>query len=481
MAPQLKEIEETIWNVRTADLPKSKAVPISLERVLVLTSKNFVKNKCALRASSLTFLTLMSIVPVVALILGIARGFAFEEKIRDKLRESFIGQEQVADWILSFADKTLKVAAGGVITGVGVAMLFFTALKLLANIENSFNDIWGIKQGRSLLRKLSDYITLLLLCPLFAVALIGLSALGLTRIESIIGIPGKGLIVNLIRYVSPFVLAWTMFFFLYLFIPNTRVKPKAACVGAIFTGTLFIVIQYIYMVLQTILTGYNAIYGSFAAMPFFLLWLQASWTVILLGAQLAFAVQNVNYYEFYPGDQPLSMHYRSICAVRIMRLLGEAFNKRVGAVTVTNISTTLEIPIRIARTVLYDLMAAGLVIEVVNDRQKDDAFVIKVPPDDFIPTTILERLSNTGDSGYKSESEESLEAESLITSLWSAANRDSANTPLVTFTRPFEERDEETPVQTAVPKSAPATPAAPATASASKPATAASAAKKAKS
>ena len=468
MAPQLKEIEETIWNVRTADLPKSKAVPISLERVLVLTSKNFIKNKCALRASSLTFLTLMSIVPVVALILGIARGFAFEEKIRGKLRESFMGQEQVADWILSFADKTLKVAAGGVITGVGVAMLFFTALKLLANIENSFNDIWGIKQGRSLLRKLSDYITLLLLCPLFAVALIGFSALGVTRIEHLIGLPGKGLLLNLIRYVSPFLLAWTMFFFLYLFIPNTRVKPKAALAGAVLTGTLFIIIQYIYMILQTILTSYNAIYGSFAAMPFFLLWLQASWTVILLGAQLAFAVQNVNYYEFYPGEQPLSMHYRSVCAIRIMRLLGQAFNDRNGAVTVTNISSTLEIPSRVTRTVLYDLMAAGLVIEVVNDRQRDDAFVIKVPPEDFIPTTILERLSNIGDSGYKSESDEAVKAESMVSALWSAASGDAANAPLVTFTRKFEETDGK-PADPAA-KPAPATSATATAPAASKPA-----------
>ena len=190
---QLKEFEQNVWNVRTADLPKSKAVPLAIERVLLLTSKNFVKNKCALRASSLTFLTLMSVVPLVALLLGIARGFNFEEILRNKLVESFVGQEEVAEWILSFADTTLKVAAGGVITGIGVGMLFFTALKLLANIESSFNDIWGIKQGRSILRKLSDYITLLLLCPVFAVLLLGLNTFGMARIEGVQWLPEKAI------------------------------------------------------------------------------------------------------------------------------------------------------------------------------------------------------------------------------------------------------------------------------------------------
>lgn len=427
----LQEFEQNVWNVRTADLPKGKAATLSFERILLLTSKNFVKNKCALRASSLTFLTLMSIVPVVALILGISRGFNFEEKIREKLIQSFVGQEQVAEWIISFADSTLKVASGGVITGIGVAMLFFTALKLLANVESSFNDIWGIKQGRPLLRKLSDYITLLLLCPVCAVALIGISTIGIARIKGVMGIPGKGYLLIAIQYVSPFLLAWVIFFFLYLFIPNTRVRPKAAFAGAVLTGTLFIFIQYIYMFLQTILTGYNAIYGSFAALPFFLLWLQASWTVILLGAQLAFAVQNVNYYEYYPGDQPLCMHYRSICAIRIMKILGDAFNNRTGAVNVTDISDQLEIPIRITRAVLYDLIAAGLVIEVTNDRRHDDAFMTKVPLGDFIPTTILERLSKIGDSGYKSDSKEAAEAEKMIASLWKAAGRDPANVPLI--------------------------------------------------
>lgn len=445
-AAPLKQIEQKVWNVRTADLPKSKAVPLALERVLLLTGKNFVKNKCALRASSLTFLTLMSVVPLVALLLGIARGFNFEEMLREKLIESFVGQEQVAEWILSFADTTLKVAAGGIITGIGVAMLFFTALKLLANIESSFNDIWGIKQGRSILRKLSDYITLLLLCPVFAVLLLGLNTFGMASIEGVKWLPGKGYLLNAIRYVSPFVLAWVMFFFLYLFIPNTRVKAKAAFAGAILTGTLLIVTQYIYMFLQTILTSYNAVYGSFAALPFFLLWLQASWTVILLGAQFSFAVQNVNYYEYYPGDQPLCMHYRSICALRIMKLLGDSFNNRTGAVTASDLSGELEIPIRIARAVLDDLITAGLVIAVTSDRRRDDAFMTKVPLGDFIPTTILERLSNIGDSGYRSEN--AAEAEQLMSSLWTAAKNDPANAQLVTFT-PEAQLEAEKTVSTA--------------------------------
>jgi membrane protein len=263
----------------------------------------------------------------------------------------------------------------------------------------------------------------------------------MARIDGINWLPGKSYLLNAISYVSPFVLSWVMFFFLYLFIPNTRVKPKAAIWGAILTGTLLIITQYIYMFLQTILTSYNKVYGSFAALPFFLLWLQATWTVILLGAQFSFAVQNVNYYEYYPGDQPLCLHYRSICAIRIMKLLGEAFNNRTGAVTITEISGKLEIPIRIARAVLNDLIAAGLAIEVTNDRRHDDAFVTKVPLGDFIPTKILGRLSHVGDSGYCAA--DAAETEELLMSLWSAAGEAPANAPLVAFT-PEDEQAAET-------------------------------------
>ena len=126
------------------------------------------------------------------------------------------------------------------------------------------------------------------------------------------------------------------------------------------------------------------------------------------------------------------MHYRSICALRIMKLLGEAFNNRTGAVTITDISGKLEIPIRIARAVLNDLITAGLVIEVTFDRRRDDAFMTKVPLGDFIPTTILERLSNIGDSGYRSEN--AADAEKLLADLWESAKKDPANTQLVTFT-----------------------------------------------
>ena len=429
---KLEAFEQKVWTTHLPTDSKLKNIVISIERVLLLTSRNFLKNKCALRASSLTFFTLMSIVPVVALILAFSRGFNFEEKLREKLIESFVGQEQVAEWILSFADTTLKVAAGGVIAGIGVVMLLFTALKLLANIESSFNDIWGAKRGRDLARKLSDYITLLLLCPIFAVLLIGINTLGMAQIEGVLNIPGKSYLVNAIRYFSPFVLSWCVFLFLYKFIPHTYVEWKAAFAGAVLTGTFFIVIQYIYMYLQTILTGYNAIYGSFAALPFFLLWLQATWTVILLGAQLSFACQHVVYYEYYYGDQPLSMYYRSVCALRIMKLLGEAFNNRSGVVTASNISKSLEIPIRVTRTVLYDLISAGLVVAVTSDRRHDDSFMTRVPLGDFVPTTILERLFTIGDGGFPSKT--AADAEKLLADLWSAAQKNSANAPLVVFT-----------------------------------------------
>ncbi len=281
-----------IWQVRKDELPKKNAFFLQCSRIVSLTTTFFVKNQCTLRASALTFFTLLSIVPVAALMFGIAKGLGFEAILKAKIQQSMVGQEQVAQRIIKFSESALQNASGGIVAGVGICVLIWTALKLLGNIEKSFNAIWGISKGRSLLRRISDYLTMLIVCPLMLIIVATSSAFLVTQLHDVAErLPFSHTWITVILLGSklfPLIIAWITFFFIYIFIPNTKVRLKSALVAGLFTGTVYLLVQYLYMFLQTKLTSYNAIYGSFAALPFFLIWLQISWILILLGAQLSF-------------------------------------------------------------------------------------------------------------------------------------------------------------------------------------------------
>jgi len=423
-------LETDIWEIWSSKLPKRKVFPISMGRIFILTVSKFCHNNCKAKAASLTFLTLLSVVPIVALLLGILRGFNLSG-VEQRFKTYFVGQEQVADFIIRFAEATLQSASGGLVTGIGIGMLLWTALRLLSNIERCFNEMWGIRRGRTLLRKISDYLTLLLLCPVIAVALISICAFGVSQMEIVLKIlPGHHYLIPLLRYVTPLVLAWISFFFLYLFIPNTTVKIKAALLSGLFTGAGYIILQYVYMYLQKILTSYNTIYGGFAALPFFLVWLQSSWTLILFGAQLTFSIQNVNSFEFYPTDRPICMRYFFINCIRIMRTLGHRIQNHEGPVAADKLAVELQIPIRITRRTLSFLAQAGLVFEAVSpENRNENLYFCEVPFDEMKPMTILKRIINAGFMAYSPN--EAQYDEEILRKLSEEAEKSPANRNLM--------------------------------------------------
>ena len=421
-----------IWQIKREHLSGKNAFFLQCSRVLSLTTMFFLKNQCALRASALTFFTLLSIVPVVALIFGIAKGYGFEEILKGKLRESMVGQEAVAERIIQFAESALQNASGGIVAGVGVCILIWTALKLLGNIEGSFNAIWGIPKGRTFLRRISDYLTMLIICPLMLIIVATSSAFLVAQLGGLAAkLPFSEATTQLILLASkllPLFVAWLTFTFIYIFIPNTRVKVWVAFVAGVFTGSLYLVVQYVYMYLQTMLTSYNAIYGSFAAFPFFLVWLQASWLLILLGAQFAFALQNVQIYELEPGDVAYSSHYENVAALRIMQRLCHAFLTHQGGCRIESLSISLEIPIRTTRRILDKLCKCGFVSQLQSDKNEEDIFQLAMPADEVTPIFILKTMNDYGSEGYQTADSEKFEK--LYAEFWTADGRKNICQPL---------------------------------------------------
>lgn len=357
-----------IWNVSHKNVSGFKYFYITTLRALVLTLKAFKEKECSPKASALTFYTLLSIVPVIAMIFGIAKGFGFETILERQLLENLQGQEEVIKRIIEFAHALIENTKGGLIAGIGVILLFWTVIKLLGNIEDSFNHIWGIVRPRSLSRKFSDYLSAMLLCPLLFIMAGSLTVAVAAQVTLIVDkislLKTFGPIISASLKLLPYCVIWVLFSFLYIFMPNTKVKLSSGILGGIIAGTIYQVVQWVYIKFQIGLSGYNAVYGGFAALPLFLAWLNTSWTIVFLGAVISFVLQNLNIYEFDPGCLEASHACKRLVALRITQILSKNFQQGEKPLTADDIADRLEIPMRLLQFILHELTASGIVREI---------------------------------------------------------------------------------------------------------------------
>ena len=374
----LNFIKTDIWRIRLKDLSRRKSFLIKQLRIILLALRGFDEDKCQLRASALTFFSLLSIVPFVAMGFGIAKGFGFEKLLQAQLLGRFPGQEEILSQVIGFAHSLLENTRGGMIAGVGVVVLFWTVIKVLGNVERSFNDIWGIKQPRKLGRKFSDYLSIMLICPILLIMSSSITVFITTQIKFITQkIYLLGAISPIIFFfvkLLPYSVIWILFTFIYIFMPNTKVNFKSGLLAGIVAGSIYELVQWAYVAFQVGVAKYNAIYGSFAALPLFLVWLQVSWLIILFGAEISFAHQNVEMYEFEPDALRVSYSFKKLLAVRAVHLLVKNFMKGEKPFTATAISQMLEIPIRLTRQIIYELTESGVISEVKTQEYKETAY-----------------------------------------------------------------------------------------------------------
>jgi membrane protein len=393
-------IRADIWRIRLADLPFGKSFLIKQLRIIILAIRGFDEDKCFVRASSLTFYTLLSIVPVVAMFFGVAKGFGFEKILERRLYANFRGQEEIIEKVITFSNSLLQQTQGGIIAGIGLAVLFWSALKVLNHIERSFNDIWEIKTGRSWGRKFSDYLAIMLISPILIIMSGSVTVFITTQVEQIthrIALVGMfSPFISFMLKFLPYLLIWMLFTFLYVLMPNTKVQYKAGLIGGVVAGTLYQIAQATYISFQIGAARYNAIYGSFAALPLFLLWLQISWWIVLFGAELSFANQNVDTYEYEPDSLKVSPGFKKLLTLQVVHLLIKKFANGDKPLTDSQISTLLKIPIRLLHHIVFDLVESGLVSEICTTSDKELAYQPARDINQLSIQSVLEALDRKG-------------------------------------------------------------------------------------
>lgn len=269
---------------------------------LYLTIRFFTEKRVMTQASALTYSTLLAIVPMLAVVFAIARGFGYNKYIEMWFREVLASQPQVADAIVSFVNSYLIHTKSGIFLGVGLIFMLYTVLMLVNNVEETFNQIWQVNNSRPILRSFANYLAMFFLFPIIIVISTGLSIFMETVADKMDDFVILEPIVHKLFSFFPFMLMSLLFIFLYVYMPNTKVRFSCAIIPGILAGIAMHLLQIAYIHSQIWVTGYNAIYGSFAALPLFMLWVQISWAICLFGAQLTYTNQNLNRIGFNLED-----------------------------------------------------------------------------------------------------------------------------------------------------------------------------------
>jgi membrane protein len=367
-------IKEDIWLIQENTLQPVQVFGIKVVRILLLALQGFHKDLCALRASALTLFTLLSIVPVIALLFGIAKGFGFEKNLRERLVEQSPEQSDMMLQLIGFAENLLSNTKGGVVAGIGVVVLFWTVIKVIGNIEESFNHIWRIDHNRIFTRKVTDYLSVMMLAPVMLIASSSITVFvktKLTWLMQVIHLPEFG--TQAVLYglsFSPYVIMALLFTFMFLFLPNRRIDVRAGFLAGIVTSLLFHWVQWAYLTLQIGASSYNAIYGSFAALPLFLFWLQLCWFVVLLGCEISFYIQNYASYCHNDKFTGISLSLRKIFALKIMHLIVGRFDKGEAALSAQNIASQLHIPLAVVQRILQDLKRSKLIATLSSEGEE---------------------------------------------------------------------------------------------------------------
>jgi membrane protein len=389
-----------IWRLRAQELNPRQCFWITQLRIILLAIRRFSQDKCELRASALTFYSLLSFIPVVALVFGVAKGFGLEKMLQTQILANLEGQPEVADKVLDFARNLLENTKGGAIAGVGVVVLFWSVVKVLGNIETAFNDIWGIQRGRSLGRKLADYLSVVMISPVLLITASSITVLLTAEIETMIerlSFLGyaAGIIIFLLRLL-PYAMIWFLFTFMYVFMPNTKVRIKSGLWGGIVAGTIYQAAQFAYIKFQIGVSSYGAIYGSFAALPLFFAWLQLSWLIVLLGAEISFACQNVGAFEYAADCERLSHRFKRLVALIVTHQCVKDFLQGQTPPVAEKLAKTLEIPIRLVRSTLFELTEAKILSEVCPGEGADIAYQPGCRIDDLTVNKVLLTLDRQG-------------------------------------------------------------------------------------
>ena len=414
-----------VWLIDTSGFSGPKRAAYRGLRVASLTVRGFFRDRCFFRAQALTFITVLSIVPLLAFTFSVAKGLGAYSRLQNEIIAPFLDSSmgeavtEVQDGASVGLRETIEHMLGvvestdfGKIGLFGLAVLMYIVIKLLSAIESSFNDIWGVERPRTLVRKISDYLSLLVVVPIFLISATAITT-ALKSGDASISVQETlriGPVVQEVMRLSSLFAAWFGFAFVYIFMPNTRVRLFSAFLGGVLGGGLWQIAQILHVKFQFGMSNYGAIYSGLAAFPIFLVWVNISWITVLIGAELAFAHQNEPAYRQIARSREHDQSFRERIALRALVRLAKAFREGGQNIEAPELAEEMGVPERSLEEVLYALRDKGV---LAMDAAAPRRYLFARDPDNLRVKDVLDALKGSQQSARlapQSEGDQQLDA-----------------------------------------------------------------------
>jgi membrane protein len=368
-----------IWERKLSDYSGVRRFLFKSLRIVAFAVQEYFSDQCIMRASALTFYTLVSIVPVITMVLAITRVFGLDVVVLQHVWASLSNQTALVGRVFTFANSLLKSTMNSVVAGVGIVVLLWTVTRALGNIEFTFDKIWEVARPRSPVRRVTDYVAMILVGTVGWLISVGLAIALQGQVMTLgarLGIPDLNQVVVVLLSVVRFLLIWVLFTAGYLIMTNARVRFGSSVLGGFLGALIYLIVEWIYVRLQFRVSSFGAVYGGFAAVPLFLAWVQITWMIVLFGAELAFSHEHFETYGFAPNYAKLSGYTTRLLKLRVMHLVVKTFEQGERALISAEISERVKIPVRLLRRLLRELAEAGL---VTRSHARDERHVAYQP------------------------------------------------------------------------------------------------------
>lgn len=385
-----------IWRITEYELTKSRRYFYRVVKTIILATRGFVVDNLNVRASALTYSILFAMIPLFALIIAIAKGFGVDKLIENSLQGTFIGQANLVPTVMGFVQRYLESTQGGLFIGIGIAILFGSVMNFFMQVENAFNSIWQVKKSRSLIHQFTTYFSAILIIPLLIVLSSGFSIYINTILSHSYFFNVLSPVLRFGVKFIPYIINWIVFTIMYMVIPNTRVRFYNAMLAGILAGSAFQLFQMLYINGQVYLSRFNVVYGSFAAIPLLLLWLQISCLIILLGAEISYASQNIKNFDYEVDTKNISSRYKNFLTLFITHMVVKQFEEQKPPLSSEQIAINYKLPIRLVNQILNQLTEVAILIEVFHDSSKSKTYQPAIDINQMTVNLVFAKLEKNG-------------------------------------------------------------------------------------
>lgn len=388
----VKQLDKILRQTDPADYQGLRKNSARFLQIILLAARDFLCDQCMLRASALAFTTILSLVPFLALTFSVLKGFGVQHRVEPLIMAQLSGgSQEVASRIINYIDNTSMGSLGA----FGLLALIATVITLLGNIEEALNAIWGVDETRSLQRKFSDYLSVVIVGPILIFIAVSMTSFLQSQaiLKWLVENSYAGDILVAILQLIPYMITWIALTFLYIYIPNTRVRIKPALLGGVLAGTCWQLAQWGYIHFQVGVAKYNAIYGTVAVLPIFMIWIYASWLIVLFGAEIVHACQNITVFRRELRTPAINFRLRELLALAILQDVVTAFVSGAPGWTARRLEDELDLPARILRELLDELVVSGL---LVTTGEEPAAYLPAREPDQILMTDVLAILRDFG-------------------------------------------------------------------------------------